>query len=43
MFVEDQPHCDHSTVSRKCWKSSPDCPADRRRTIDEISEIANVS
>jgi hypothetical protein len=18
MFVEDQPHCDHSTVSRKC-------------------------
>ena len=46
MFVEDRLHCDHSTVSRtdeNVEKVHQTVLADRHRTIDEISEITNMS
>jgi len=46
MFVEDQLHCGHGTVSRSDENVENVCQtvlADRRRTIDKISEITNVS
>jgi len=46
MFVEVQLHCGRPTVNRtdgNVEKSRQAVLADHRRTIDEISEITNVS
>ena len=46
MSVEDQPHCGHHTVSKtdeNVEKVLQTVLGDRRRTIDEISEVTYVS
>jgi hypothetical protein len=46
MFVEDLPHCGHDTLSRtdeNVENVRQTVLADRHRTIDEISEITNMS
>jgi len=46
IFVEDQPHCGHHTVSKtdeNVEKVLQTVLRDRRRTIDEISEVTYVS